>query len=133
MKLTDMIKLGSKGFKPADIKSLGESGIETDEIIKLAENGYSVADINELISLAGSEESLQPGNNEHVDPDGLQDHSGNEGEKSKSDNTEALKNEVEELKKKLASIQDQNASRNLGGSDPEDPRKEVQNIFRQIY
>ena len=36
MKLTDMIKMGMKGFKPSDIKQINESGIPTEEVIKLA-------------------------------------------------------------------------------------------------
>ena len=63
MKIADMIKLGVKGFKPSDIKTINESGIDTESIINLAENGYSVTDVSELISLAQtSAESLQPGN-----------------------------------------------------------------------
>ena len=34
MKLTDMIKMGMKGFKPSDIKQINESGISTEEVIK---------------------------------------------------------------------------------------------------
>lgn len=132
MKLTDMIKLGAKGFKPADIKELESSNIQTDELIKLAENGYSISDVKELIALAGTDESSQPGNDDKKDPEGPPDKSGNDGEEQLNDKEKALKTEVDELKKKLAALQDQTASKNLGG-EPKDPRKDVQEIFKQLY
>ena len=70
MKLTDMIKMGMKGFKPSDIKQINESGISTEEVIKLAESGYSVSEVNELISLADKEPEVQPGNNEQNNASG---------------------------------------------------------------
>ena len=136
MKLADMIKLGVNGFKPADIKQLTGSGVSTDEIINLAKSGYSVADINELISLSGTDESLQPGNDGSADPDGPKDLPGNEGAGSENDYIEKIKTQEQELanlKKTLEAVQNQNASRNLGSADPEDPRQKVQEIFKGIY
>lgn len=135
MKLTEMIKLGSKGFKPADIKELEGSGVQTDDVIKLAENGYSVTDVKELITLAGKEESLQPGNDGTNEPSGPKGNTpGNDGADGKDDNKEmeALKKEYDELKRKLAALQDQVASKNLGGQ-PKDPRDDLREILKSIY
>ena len=85
MKLSDMIKLGAKGFKPADIKELEGSGVQTDDVIKLAENGYSVADVKELITLAGTDEKVQPGNESHDDEHGPAQSDGNDGDENKLD------------------------------------------------
>lgn len=136
MKLSEMLKLGFKGFKPSDIKTINESGINTDEVIKLAESGYSIADVNELISLAGNDESVQPGNEAPADQQGPVDHAGSEGEESENNYNEKLSaqsQEIESLKAQLKAVQLQNSTRNLGGAEPKDPRKEVQEIFRQIY
>ena len=135
MNLAEMIKLGVKGFKPADIRKINESGIPTDQIIDLAKNGYSTADVNELISLAGESEEVQPGNNEKHEPSGPVVPQENEGDKQDDykEKYETQAAELEKLKKSLKEVQDQFASQNLGPADPEDPRKQVQEIFKNIY
>ena len=136
MKLSDMIKLGAKGFKPADIKDLEGSGVQTDDVIKLAENGYSVADVKELITLAGTDEQLQPGNESHNDDQGPDQSDGHDGDSDKLDykkELEAKQTEAEELKKKLAELQLKNSQQNLGDGKPKDPREKVQEIFKNIY
>ena len=136
MKLTDMIRLGVKGFKPAEIKQLNGSGIETDEIIKLAENGYSLADINELITLSGDEKKVQPGNEgDKQDAHGPEQNAGHEGDKQDDyiEKINSQEKEIAELKKTLQEVQNKNASSNLGPADQKDPRKELQEIFKSIY
>lgn len=136
MKLSDMIKLGAKGFKPADIKELEGSGVQTDDVIKLAENGYSVADVKELITIAGTDEQLQPGNDSKKEDSGPDPKDGDDGDKDKLDykkEYEAKQTEAEDLKKKLAELQLENSRKNLGDGKTEDPREKVQEIFRQIY
>lgn len=136
MKLTDMIKLGAKGFKPGDIKEIESAGVQTNDVIKLAENGYSVADVKELITLAGSEEKVQPGNESQDGEQGPAQPDGNDGEKDKLDykkEFEAKQTEAEDLKKKLAELQLKNSQKDLGAGKTETPREKVQEIFRQIY
>ena len=136
MKLADMIKLGMNGFKPADIKQLTGSGVSTDEIISLAKNGYSVTDINELITLSGQAEEVQPGNDGHSEPQGPADLPGNEGAKVEADYIERINTQEQELAKlrsTLEAVQNQNAARDLGGAGPEDPREKLQAIFKGIY
>ena len=136
MKLTDMIKLGAKGFKPGDIKEIESAGVQTDDVIKLAENGYSVADVKELITLAGTDEQLQPGNKSHDDDQGPDQSDGNDGDKDKLDykkEFEAKQSEAEDLKKKLAEMQLKNSQKDLGAGKTETPREKVQEIFKQIY
>ena len=137
MKIADMIKLGVKGFKPSDIKTINESGIDTESIINLAENGYSVTDVSELITLAqASAETLQPGNVGQADPQVPADHPGTEGAKQDDDYKEKFKAqevELENLKKQLEAAQNRNSQLNLGGSEPKDNRTTVQEIFKNIY
>ena len=136
MKLTDMIKLGAKGFKPADIKELEGSGVQTDDVIKLAENGYSVADVKELITLAGTDEKVQPGDDSQDEEHGPAPSEGHKGENDELDykkELEAKQTEAEDLKKKLADLQLKNSQMNLGPAKIETPREKVQEIFRNFY
>lgn len=135
MKIADMIKLGVKGFKPADIRQINDSGIDTDSIINLAQNGYSAKDVNELITLAKESELLQPGNDE-PDTQGLAGAQGNEGEPAGDDykqKAESQEQEIQKLKEQLKIAQSQNAQKNLGSAEPVNPREEVKEAFRQIY
>lgn len=135
MKIAEMIKLGAKGFKPSDIRELGASGMSTDDVIKLAENGYSVADVRELINLAGSEETVQPGNEEPTERQGPAALSGYTGE-DQDDYKEKLKaqeDELARLRRSLETLQQENSRRNLGGAEPKPNREKVQDIFRQLY
>ena len=134
MKLTDMIKLGIKGFKPSDIKQINESGMPTDEVIKLAESGYSVSEVNELISLADKEPEVQPGNEEQNNASGpVAESSGNEGEKTGEDIVQEKDSEIEKLKQQLATAQAANTQRNLGPADPQSAEDKVKEIFKQLY
>lgn len=132
MKLTDMIKMGMKGFKPSDIKQINESGIPTEEVIKLAENGYSVSEVNELISMADKEPEVQPGNSEQNNASGPES-SGTEGEKTSEDIVQEKESEIENLKKQLQAAQLQNTQRNLGSADPQSAEDKVKEIFKQLY
>lgn len=135
MKLTDMIKLGVKGFKPSDIKQINESGMPTEEVIKLAESGYSVSEVNELISLADKEPEVQPGNNEQNEPSGpAAESSGNEGAGAGNDKElKEKESEIEKLKQQLAMAQQANTQQNLGSSDTHTAEEKVQEIFKTLY
>lgn len=134
MKLTDMIKMGMKGFKPSDIKQINESGIPTEEVIKLAENGYSVSEVNELISMADKEPEVQPGNSEKNKASGpVPESSGTKGEKTSEDIVQEKESEIENLKKQLQAAQLQNTQRNLGPADPQSAEDKVKEIFKQLY
>ena len=136
MKFAEMIKLGIKGFKPSDIKQINEAGINTDDVIKLAENGYSMTDVSELIALAGTQETVQPGNNEENKQSG-QSAVSQETKVNASENTEELlkqkDQQLTEMKKTLEKLQNQNAQKQLAEGSQKDPRKELQDIFKSIY
>lgn len=136
MKFAEMIKLGMKGFKPSDIKQINEAGIPTDDVIKLAENGYSMTDVNELIALAGTQESVQPGNSEENNQTGLSEVSQDTKVNAGEDTAELLKQkdqQLEEMKKTLEKIQNQNSQKQLAEVQKDDPQEELKNIFRSIY
>lgn len=132
MKLSDMIKLGLNGLKPSEIKEINKAGITTDDAINLTKNGYSIADMKELISLAGEDEQVQPGNEEQKEPQGPAVSSEHEGDNGNDDRLKAQEAEIEKLKTALKSVQEQNTSRNLG-TPQEDPDKKLKEIFKGIY
>ena len=135
MKLTDMIKLGIKGFKPSDIKQINESGMPTDEVIKLAESGYSVSEVNELISLADKEPEVQPGNEEQNNASGPVQGTAPETKVTETgeDIVQEKDSEIEKLKQQLATAQQANTQRNLGPADPQSAEDKVKEIFKQLY
>lgn len=133
MKIAEMIKLGARGFKPADIREIGESGVSTDDVLKLAENGYSVADVKELISLSGSEEEVQPGNEGQTDLSGPAVSPENEGDSKLKDKITTLEAELQKQTEALKAAQAANSQRNLGAPETKTAREEVQEIFRNIY
>ena len=136
MKIAEMIKLGAKGFKPSDIKELSGSGMSTDDVIKLAESGYSVADVKELISLAGSEENIQPqdaGADDQQGPADPSDNSGDNGQPDYKAMYEAQEAELVKTRKSLETLQQQNSRRNLGGAEQKTSRDKVQEIFKNLY
>lgn len=136
MELTKMLKLGTKGFKPADIKRIGESGIEVDQIIALSENGYSSADVDELIKLASDSGVLQPGN-ETDKKEPVPSGDDNDGEEGKVDYKAEYENKLKELegvKKSLKKLQDDFASKDLSGVVPTQTAREIiQEAFKNLY
>lgn len=132
MKLSEMIKLGLNGLKPADIKGINEAGISTDDAISLTKNGYSIADMKELITLAGTEEEVQPGNEVTTEQQGPAEPTENEGAKGNDDKLKAQESEIEKLKTALKQMQEQNTTRNLG-TVQEDPDQKLKEIFKGIY
>lgn len=140
MNIAEMIKLGMKGFKPSDIRSINESGIETKDIISLAENGYKAADVNELIAFA-KENAKQTAEQPVVQPETSEDKPQGPADRTDTgagnvdyDKQLAEQNtEIANLKKQLAAAQRANSQQNLGSAEPVDPRSAVQEAFKQIY
>ena len=140
MNIAEMIKLGMKGFKPSDIRSINESGIETKDIISLAESGYKAADVNELIAFAkenaeskAEQPVVQPEKTED-NPQGHADHQDTGVDNVDYDKQLADQNaEIEKLKQQLAAAQRANSQQNLGGAEPENPRQKLQEVFKSIY
>ena len=140
MNIAEMIKLGVKGFKPSDIRSINASGIDTKDIISLAESGYKAADVNELIAFAqenaepkAEQPAVQP-NSQELKPHGPADTPAQGDDKTDYDKQLAEQNaEIAKLKQQLAAAQKANSQQNLGGAEPVNPRQAVQNIFKEIY
>ena len=136
MKLTDTIKLATKGFKPADIKRFDENGLDVDTVLSLSGAGYSASDVDELINMASKEQEPQEPKEQTaktVEPDGAR----NVG--AKPDDVD-YKKELEDTKKELASVQEQlkrvqdlNASRSLTTPPQKSPREMVDDVLRGIY
>lgn len=133
MKLSEMIKLGLNGLKPADIKEINEAGISTDDAISLTKSGYSIADMKELITLAGTEEEVQPGNEVTTEQHGPAVPTENEGDDGNDDKLKARESEIEKLKTALKQMQEQNTTRDLGTAPVQSPDDKVKEIFKGIY
>ena len=129
------LKLAMKGFKPADIRRINESGIDHESIIAMSEQGYTVKDVDELIKLASEEPGTTAGGDgqENKEPE-------KPAETKPEPDTVNYKEEIEKLKKDLAEsqdtikrIQEKNAATDLGGGQTEDPNKAVQAAFMGLY
>ena len=138
MKLTDSIKLAVKGYKPADIKRLDESGLDTETILQLSGAGYSVTDVDELINIASDGRKAEGSNNDVSNTD-EPDNNDTSNKDEKSDDVDYKKmfeesqkmlTESQELVKKL---QDMNASKNLGGASVKSPRELVDEALKNLY
>lgn len=138
MKLTDSIKLAVKGYKPADIKRLDESGLDTETILQLSGAGYSVTDVDELINIASDGRKAEGSNNNDTsndEPD-ANDVSNKEEKpddvdyKKMFEESQKMLTESQELVKKL---QDMNASKNLGSASVKSPRELVDEALKNLY
>ena len=134
MELLNMVKLGTMGFKPADIKKFDASGIESEQIIELAKNGYKAEDVDELIKLATEQPAPKPEDKPDEKPDNPSETAG--------DNTQLddIQKELEETKKKLAEqtealkkAQSKNASQNLGAGQQKSATELVKESLRTLY
>ena len=136
MKLTDSIKLAVKGFKPADIKRLDESGLDTETILALSGAGYSVNDVDELINNAseGPKEQEPPKEPEEKMPDNSTGQSGAEPDdvdyKQKLADTMKL---LEESQQTIKRLQEQNASKSLQTPEQKTPKQMVDDALRNLY
>ena len=136
MKLTDSIKLAVKGYKPADIKRLDESGLDTDAILALSGAGYTVNDVDELINIASKgpeqqEPTKEPGENL---PDNSTGQIGEESDsvdyKAKLDETLRL---LEESQQTIKRLQEANASKSLTNPEQKTPKQMVDDALRNLY
>ena len=136
MKLTDSIKLAVKGYKPADIKRLDESGLNTDTILALSGAGYTVNDVDELINIASKgpeqqEPTKEPGENL---PDNSTGQIGEESDsvdyKAKLDETLRL---LEESQQTIKRLQEANASKSLTNPEQKTPKQMVDDALRNLY
>lgn len=118
MNVKDITTLLSKGYKPGDIKAVGEMAKDNKEILELAKNTTSLDELKTLAELVGedtageSDNSLES-NNSNVD---------NNSERGESDPTpnykelyENSQKEVEQLKKKVDKIQEGNSREDNSG------------------
>lgn len=129
------LKLAMKGFKPADIRRINEAGIDHESIIAMSEQGYTVKDVDELIKLASEEPGTTAGGNgqENKEPEKPAETKPEPDTVNYKEELEKLKKELAESQETLKRIQDQNASKDLGGGEPEDPNKAVQAAFMGLY
>lgn len=129
------LKLAMKGFKPADIRRINESGIDHESIIAMSEQGYTVKDVDELIKLASEEPGTTAGGDgqENKEPEKPAETKPEPDVVNYKEENEKLKKELAESQETLKRIQDQNASKDLGGGQTEDPNKAVQAAFMGLY
>jgi len=132
MELLNMVKLGTMGFKPADIKQLNASGIESDQIIELAKAGYQVTDVNELIKLAQEDPKPKPEDKPDEKPDNPSETAGAGDEPDNKALEDALK-QLEEQKAIISKLQEKNAQKDLGAPQTTTPADAFRNALREVY
>ena len=135
MELTKILKLGTMGFKPSDIKKINASGIDSDSIIALAENGYSAGDVDELITLTqeSTDSTAVEIKHDAITPD---DASKADSENSSVDYKKELETrdkEIEGMKLQISDLQNKLAGKKLADTTQSDTREKVQEIFKNIY
>lgn len=132
MELLNMVKLGTMGFKPADIKAINASGIESDQIIELAKSGYQASDVNELIKLAQEAPEPKPEEKHEEQPEPQP-----EPEPSKLDDIQKKLEETEKQLKEandaLKKAQSKNASKDLGAGTQKTASDLVRESLRTLY
>ena len=119
MNVKDITALLAKGYKPADIKSVGDMAKENREIIELAKSTTSLEELKTLAELVGEDtagESDSP-------PESKDSNADNNSERDESDPTpnykellEKSQKEVEELKKKVEKMQGDNTRKDNSGN-----------------
>ena len=130
-----MLKLGSMGFKPDDIKKIKSSGIDSDSIIELAKNGYTAKDVDELIALT-KEDAGTTADGTKPEPKTPDDGSDGDGDKDKLDYKEELEKRdktIEEMKSQILGLQDKLAGKKLADTDTSGSRDQVKEAFKNLY
>lgn len=131
MELVNMIKLGTMGYKPADIKQINASGIDSEQIIELAKSGYAASDVNELIKLAQEPTQTPP---EKKEPEAPPEKPEAKPEIDELNNKiKELTGQLEEAQTTIKKIQSDNANINLGSGNRKSARELVQESLRNLY
>lgn len=131
MELVNMIKLGTMGYKPADIKQINASGIDSEQIIELAKSGYAASDVNELIKLAQEPPQTPP---EDKDPKAPPEKPEEKPENDELNNKiKELTRQLEEAQTTIKKIQSDNANKDLGGGNQKTARELVQESLKSLY
>lgn len=107
MKIENVLKLVTQGYKPADIKELNTLGADA---LSLALNGNSLADVKELVSLVSTEEGEEPDVpvTEHPESEDVPDY---------KKLYEEQKTELDGLKTTIKEIQLENQKRDISGGE----------------
>lgn len=123
MTILEAIKLGKKGLKPADVKSINEAGVPTDDVISLIDAGYSVNEMNELISL-----SKEPSPEPTVElPDQPKE---TERQKQVEDTKNA---EIEKLQSQIKQMQIAAGSKRLEEAPQKSNADKLKDVLKSIY
>lgn len=119
MNVKDITALLAKGYKPADIKSVGDMAKENKEIIELAKSTTSLDELKTLAELVGEDTAGESDNS----PESNDSNADNNSERGESDPTpnykellEKSQKEVEELKKKVEKMQEDNTRKDNSGN-----------------
>ena len=109
--LTDIVKLTTAGYKPAEIKELHE--MEDPAALTLALNGNNITDVKDLLSLVTPEDGKEPERVETEQPEGV-------AEPDYKKLYEELKSKSDDLEKTIKDIQTQNKRQNQQGETKTD-------------
>ena len=119
MKIADITSLLTKGYKPGDIKTIGDMAKDNNSIIELAKSTNNIEDLQSLAALI-DEDTTGAGDQP---PTENTQHAGTNQEPGESDSTPDFKDlyeksqkEIEELKSKVENMQSENTRRDNSGN-----------------
>lgn len=111
MKINEIVKLTTAGYKAGEIKELAELEKEKPGALTLALNGSPLSDVKELITLGTPDEGGEP---EDVDTEPENNEGGEPDYKSMY---EDLKGKTTELENTIKEIQKNNQHEDLSGDE----------------
>lgn len=107
MKFSEIVKLTTAGYKPADIRELDGIAKENPDVLTLALNGSSLSDVKELMTLASEEGNAGAGSPEQ---------SKRETEPDYKKLYEELKSKSDTLEQTIKDIQTDNQRKDQSGN-----------------
>ena len=130
MKTLDIIKLATKGYTVADIKTIAEDEKTNGEVVQLALNSASMENYKELLSLCdisatgnagtltapnepAAEQANEPAQEINADPE------------TKNDKVRELEQELEKIRGELKNAQSLNLKQDISGNNPVDINTEL--------
>lgn len=114
MNLTEVLKLTTAGYKPAQIRELSELEKENPGAIQIAATGATLDEVKDLLTLTASGEGESP-------EEAAQGPAESEPGPDYKALYEELRTKAESLEATLKQIQGENSRKNVAGEPAQDP------------
>ena len=121
MNITELLKLTTAGYKPAQIRELAELEKDNPGSIQLAATGATLDEVKDLLSLTASADGESP--------EGAADSPAESvPEPDYKSQYEELKKKADDLEAQLKQIQEKNSTTDAGSSKPADIDAKISDI-----